>query len=145
MAGGQMLDLTSTAEADEATVTRLQGMKTGALFRYAAEAGAIIGRAPPGERNALTRYGEALGLAFQAADDILDATGSARAAGKATAKDAAKDKPTLVALRGVDGARAHLADLIGQAEGALGVFGERGATLAELARHVGQQRQPTAV
>ena len=101
-----MLDLATTAATDEAAVIRLQAMKTGALFRFAAEAGAIVGRAPAGARAALARYGETLGLAFQLADDLIDATGSADAAGKATAKDAARGKATLVSLHGVEMARA---------------------------------------
>jgi farnesyl diphosphate synthase len=141
MAGGQMLDLSAASEtADDAAVMRLQAMKTGALFRYAAEAGAILGRATASERTALVRYGEFLGLAFQLADDLIDATGSADAAGKATAKDAAKGKATLIALHGVPIARARLGELTVQATTALSPFGERGATLAALARAVGAQQ-----
>jgi farnesyl diphosphate synthase len=139
MAGGQMLDLTTTAATDEAAVIRLQAMKTGALFRFAAEAGAIVGRAPARERAALARYGETLGLAFQLADDLLDATGSTDAAGKATAKDAARGKATLVSLYGVNKARSRLVDLIAEAAAALRPFGSRAANLVDLARHVGDQ------
>jgi farnesyl diphosphate synthase len=134
MAGGQMLDLTATAETDEASVARLQAMKTGSLFRYAAEAGAMLGRATPGERAALVRFGESLGLAFQVADDLLDATATADATGKATAKDAARGKATLVALHGIDGARARLGTAIAEAEAALATFGTRADTLTALAR-----------
>ena len=137
MAGGQMLDLTAAGrDMDEAAVGEMQAMKTGALFRYAAEAGAILGRAGEGERAALARYGAALGAAFQLADDLIDATGDAATAGKATAKDVEKGKATLVALRGVDGARAVLAETVAAAMAELRPFGDRATVLAEVARFV---------
>ncbi len=133
MAGGQMLDLTAAPGTDAAGIARLQAMKTGALFRYAAEAGAIIGRATPDERAALVQFGEALGAAFQVADDLIDATATAATAGKATAKDATRGKATLVALTGIEGARTRLAQLIAEANAALHGFGQRGQTLVSLA------------
>jgi farnesyl diphosphate synthase len=137
MAGGQMLDLTAESRAlDEAEVAEMQAMKTGALFRYAAEAGAILGRAKEAERMALVRYGAALGAAFQLADDLIDVTGDAATAGKATAKDAGMGKATLVALRGVDGARARLGEEVAAAVAELAPFGSRAAVLVELARFV---------
>jgi farnesyl diphosphate synthase len=138
MAGGQMIDLTAGADPDEAAVLQLQAMKTGALFRHAAEAGAILGRASAADRAALTRYGAALGQAFQLADDLLDATGTAEAAGKATAKDARKGKATLVAIHGVAGARSWLGQFVAQATAALRPFGSRANMLADLARHLAQ-------
>ena len=95
MVGGQCLDL----EADklgvpqlpsEAHVRRLQAMKTGALIRFACEAGAILGRAATSQRQALVLYGESLGAAFQIADDLLDTHGDATVMGKAARKDAGK-------------------------------------------------------
>ena len=93
MVGGQCLDL----EADKLHLPvtpdlnhgrRLQAMKTGALTAFTCEAGAILGRATAKERQALARYGERLALAFQLADDLLDAEGDAAQIGKATRKDA---------------------------------------------------------
>ena len=111
MAGGQMLDLAGGGAArGEADIRLMQAMKTGALFRHAAEAGAILGRAGDKERKSLADFGAALGLAFQLADDLIDATASAETAGKATAKDAARGKATLVAVHGVEGAIALLDD-----------------------------------
>jgi farnesyl diphosphate synthase len=133
-----MIDLTAGAEPDEAAVLQLQAMKTGALFRHAAEAGAILGRASASDRAALTRYGAALGQAFQLADDLLDATGSAEAAGKATAKDARKGKATLIAIHGVAGARSRLGQFVAEATAALRPFGSRANMLADLARHLAQ-------
>ena len=73
-------------------------MKTGALIRFACEAGAILGGAAPAQRQALVPYGEAPGLAFQIADDLLDMHGDATAMGKAARKDAGK--ATLVSVLG---------------------------------------------
>jgi farnesyl diphosphate synthase len=85
MAGGQMLDIAAEgALPDEAPIRRLQAMKTGALIRFACEAGAILGGAPMPTANRLVALRRAVGLAFQLADDLLDATGEAVDAGKAT-------------------------------------------------------------
>ena len=111
MVGGQMLDLAAegrygNATTDAAALERLASAKTGALIAAAAELGAIAGGAGPKTRGALARYGAAVGLAFQVADDLLDATGSAEEVGKKTGKDAAKGKVTFPGLLGIDGARA---------------------------------------
>ena len=76
-------------------------MKTGALIRFACMAGAMLGKAPPRTRaTALSRYGRAIGAAFQIADDLLDVEGDAGTLGKATGKDAATGKATLVGMLG---------------------------------------------
>jgi len=137
MAGGQMLDLEPAAiRNDEEAIARMQAMKTGALFRFAAEAGAIVGRATAGERARLARYGSVLGQAFQLADDLIDATAAPAAAGKATAKDAARGKATLVGLHGVRGARLMLSEAVEEAVAILVPFGNRAAMLTELVRYV---------
>ena len=89
MAGGQALDLEAErAEAphDAPFVLQMQSMKTGALLLFAVEAGAILGRASPDEREALTRYGRALGAAFQVADDILDTESDSATLGRRPAR-----------------------------------------------------------
>ncbi len=135
MAGGQMLDLAAEGRGlSIAEVTQLQAMKTGALIRFGCLAGPILGRATVGERSALDVYGRALGAAFQISDDLLDAEGDASVAGKATAKDAAAGKATLVGLLGIAGARAELDRQVTAAVTALGVFQGRQALLAEIAR-----------
>ena len=84
-------------------------MKTGALIRFACEAGAIIAGAAAEDRERLAEFGSAIGLAFQLADDLLDLTADASQMGKATGKDAAAGKATLVALHGADWARRPVA------------------------------------
>jgi farnesyl diphosphate synthase len=137
MAGGQMLDL--EAEAAAAPLTRdaietLQAMKTGALIRYAAEAGAIIGGASASERGSLVQYGRMLGAAFQIADDILDAEGDADKLGKAAAKDAARNKGTLVSLLGMASAKQLRDECAARACEALAGFGARAEILRQTAR-----------
>jgi len=141
MAGGQALDLAAAREPpDEAGIVALQAMKTGALIRYACEAGAILAAAPEDERTRLAEFGSAIGLAFQLADDLLDLTGTAEAVGKATGKDAAAGKATLAALHGVDWARRQLGGLAAQAQELLEPWGERAALLRGAARFVAERR-----
>ncbi|MGS1094645.1 polyprenyl synthetase family protein [Aquamicrobium terrae] len=140
MAGGQMLDLTAQHDApDEAGIIRLQAMKTGALIRYACEAGAIVAGAPESDRERLAEFGSAIGLAFQLADDLLDVTADAGRLGKATGKDAAAGKATLAALHGPDWARRQLHGLVEQASSLLEPYGERAAILKQAARFVAQR------
>jgi farnesyl diphosphate synthase len=114
-------------------ITELQGNKTGALITWPAEAGAILGRADP---TPLRRYAQAIGLAFQIADDILDVEGDATKAGKRLQKDAQAGKATFVSLLGVGGAKSRASDLIADAEAALNPYGERAETLKALARYI---------
>jgi len=141
MAGGQALDLAAERrKPDEAGIVRLQAMKTGALIRFACEAGAIVAGASSRERETLAEFGSAIGLAFQLADDLLDATSSSEALGKAARKDDAAGKATLVSLHGVDWTRRQLAGLVGQAGDLLAPFGER-AGLLRAAAHFVAERQ----
>lgn len=141
MALGQALDLSAERQTLSAEdVARMQSLKTGALFRFACEAGAILGRADAAGRKALLAYAAALGQAFQLADDLLDAQGDAEALGKAVAKDAGRGKATLVALLGPEGAKAHLAGLVAEAENALAPFGQRAQTLVAAARFIAERR-----
>ncbi len=133
MAGGQMLDLAGEA-GDEASIRTMQAMKTGALFRYACEAGAILGHGDEAARERLARFGATLGLAFQIADDLIDVTGDAATAGKATAKDADKGKTTLVGIHGVQGARRILDEAVEEAVALLSPFGNAADVLVDAAR-----------
>jgi farnesyl diphosphate synthase len=140
MAGGQALDLAAEKAApDEAGIITLQAMKTGALFRYACEAGAIIADAAPADRERLAEFGSAIGLAFQLADDLLDLTATPQAMGKATRKDAAAGKATLVALHGAGWARSQLDGLVAQAHAMLEPYGERAAVLRATATFIARR------
>jgi farnesyl diphosphate synthase len=108
MVGGQILDLAAEGRFPDAPkpktlgdVETLQAMKTGALIRFGAMAGAILGEASEGETRALDRYGAAVGQAFQIADDLLDIEGDTATVGKQTGKDAAAGKATIVDVLGI--------------------------------------------
>ena len=142
MAGGQALDLEAEkVQPDEAGIIRLQAMKTGALIRFACEAGAIIAGASPSDRETLAAYGSAIGLAFQLADDLLDLTATSEMMGKATGKDDEAGKATLVALHGVEWARRQLDGLVEQAEALLEPFGDRARTLKAAGRFVAARQR----
>lgn len=137
MAGGQMMDIKAEqAGFDLATVTRLQALKTGALIDCAVASGAILGRAGPDARKALHGYAHDIGLAFQIADDILDATGDEETAGKKLRKDGERGKETFLSLLGIDRAREQAEMLIEQAIGHLRAFGAEADLLRDLARYV---------
>lgn len=110
MAGGQALDLEGEQlEAYDLEHLRLiHRLKTGALLRASLEIGAVLGGASPAERAALRSYGEAIGLAFQIQDDILDATATDTELGKRAGKDAGRGKITYPSLLGLEGARRAL-------------------------------------
>ena len=147
MVGGQMLDLAAEgrfgrndAPQGENDVLALQAMKTGAILRFCCDAGAILGSAPKAKRDAVSRYGQAIGQAFQIADDLLDVEGDTATLGKAAGKDAAHGKATLVDLLGRDGAHNRLAQLVTAAEQALAPFGADASILKDAARFVAERR-----
>lgn len=137
MAGGQMMDIVAeTSSFDLQTVTRLQQLKTGALLAASVEMGAILGRVSPEGRTHLRGFARDIGLAFQIADDLLDAEGDEAAAGKALRKDAQAGKETFVSLLGVDRAREQARMLVDQAVGHLASHGEEADLLRALARFI---------
>jgi farnesyl diphosphate synthase len=143
MAGGQMLDLEaqSARNADTSRIIILQAMKTGALFRFACVAGAIMGNAGRAECQALTRYADKIGLAFQIADDILDVEASSATLGKATGKDHAAGKATFVDLLGLAGAKAEAQKLVSEAKDAMRGFGDKARVFIAAADYVaGRER-----
>lgn len=142
MAGGQMLDLAAEKDQpDEAGIVMLQAMKTGALLRFACEAGAIIAGRAADDRDRLRRFGEIIGRAFQVADDLLDITSDAATLGKATGKDAAKGKATLVGLKGTDWARAELDRLVAEANALLEPYGTKAEALKEAAHFIAYRKK----
>lgn len=123
MVGGQMIDmLGDDMPRDINTITRMQRLKTGALISYSTEAAAILGRATVAERQALSGFSHDLGLAYQIADDILDATGQESMTGKAVRKDAHAGKANFVTLLGLEGARERVRLLAAQAREHLAIF-----------------------
>ena len=115
-------------------------MKTGALTRFACIAGAILGKASAEARERFPATEVHSAQAFQIADDLLDVEGDAKALGKATGKDAATGKATLVGILGIEPARKRLAQLVTEAEAALSPFGDRTANLRAAARFVADRR-----
>ncbi len=133
---GQALDIaaeTASAPLSLDEITRLQAGKTGALIEWSACAGARLAQADP---TPLRQYAQALGLAFQIADDILDIEGDAEKAGKRLQKDADAGKATFVSLLGLDAAKARAAELVGEACVALDGYGVKAETLKDAARFV---------
>jgi len=133
---GQMQDIAAEQAKTPLTleqITTLQANKTGALFTWAAEAGPVMSNTNSGLMRA---YAQAIGLAFQIADDILDVEGDPAKAGKRLQKDQAAGKATFVTLLGLEGARARAAELVEEACDGLDSFGGTGDTLRQLARFI---------
>lgn len=140
MVSGQVVDIASEGRpVDEATLAYIHSHKTGALIRSAVRLGAILAGASPAQRHALDAYADAIGLAFQIADDILDCTQTAEQLGKTPGKDVAADKATYVKLFGMTTARDRLETSVREAEAALDGLGERADALGAIARYVAAQ------
>ena len=133
MIGGQMMDIAAPHHSfGSDQVIELQRRKTGALFQFSCQAGARLAQAAPQDFDNLQAYAEALGLAFQIADDLIDVTGTTEQAGKAVGKDQEQGKATLVSILGVDGARAKVESLAEDARRAVVDYGAKGERLAGL-------------
>ncbi|MEM9140216.1 MAG: polyprenyl synthetase family protein [Pseudomonadota bacterium] len=136
MVGGQMIDIAAETAGRTLTlaeITRLQAMKTGALIRFAAEAGAILAKDDEA-RKSLADYAQHLGLAFQIRDDLLDVEGDEAETGKRVQKDADAGKATFVSILGRDGAHKAAADEVAAANAALDPFGARANWLRAAAK-----------
>ncbi len=120
MAGGQAIDLASIGKPlDEHALRDMHRRKTGALLKASVLMGAACGSTSPASWQALADYGDALGLAFQVVDDILDVTQASETLGKTAGKDLDNNKPTYVSVLGLERARAHALELRAQARSAL--------------------------
>ena len=121
MAGGQAIDLASVGQRlSEDQLRQMHRLKTGALLLCSVQMGAAcVPGVSDSVQAALCRFGEALGLAFQVVDDVLDVTADSATLGKTAGKDEAADKPTYVALMGLEGAKAFADALAAQATQAL--------------------------
>lgn len=140
MVGGQMLDIEAETSGfrDYQHIAAMQDNKTGALFRFACEAGAILAQA---DSSLLRQYADHIGLAFQIADDILDVESSSDALGKATQKDSSKGKATFVDLLGLEGARIEAARLVEKAVVTLQPYGEKSRMLVATASFIVSRRK----
>ena len=136
MVGGQMYDLQaeeSKQELSEDEIKKLQDLKTGKLIQSAVKMGAIVGGADDKQTTALENYAKNIGLAFQVADDLLDALGDEVTVGKSVGKDKDKNKATFVSKLGVDGAKQLASDLIETAKNEIDIFGQDSSNLKQLA------------
>lgn len=142
MVGGQAIDLESVGRRiDQAALETMHRHKTGALIEASVQLGALAsGRADAASLEALRRYAEAVGLAFQVQDDILDVESDTATLGKTQGKDQAHDKPTYPALLGLDAAKAYALALRDQALAALEGFGDNAEPLRALARYIVERR-----
>jgi farnesyl diphosphate synthase len=134
MGGGQAIDLASVGQRlSENQLRQMHRLKTGALLLCSVHMGAAcVNGVPALVQAALTRFGESLGLAFQVVDDILDVTADSATLGKTAGKDEAADKPTYVALMGLEGAKAYADKLAANAMQALDDTGLPDARLGPL-------------
>lgn len=130
MIGGQVIDIYANLSVqNEELITQLQALKTGALIHYAVIAGGRLAGAGDDDLQNLSRYADALGLAFQIRDDILDVEGDIAVMGKRTNKDVGLGKATFVSIYGLDGAKAKALELGEQAKTALVPYGEKSGIL----------------
>lgn len=133
MVGGQMLDI--EAETQNFTsvnhISRMQMMKTGALFEFACRSGPLLAQE---DEMPLQLYAKNIGLAFQIADDVLDVEATPEMLGKATQKDKRKGKATFVDLLGLEGAKAEAQRMCEASIAALDIYGERAEVLRQAAQ-----------
>lgn len=142
MVGGQVVDMESEGnrDIDFPTVQYIHTHKTGALIKASVRSGALLGGASPEQVDAITRYGAAIGLAFQIADDILDIEGTTEEIGKDAGSDEARGKATYPAVIGLSESKRLAAELTTQAMQALSLFGEAADPLREIATYIIQRK-----
>jgi geranylgeranyl diphosphate synthase type II len=137
MVAGQVVDMESEgAEVDLPTLEYIHTHKTGALILASIQTGALLGGGSEDALAALTRYGEAAGLAFQLTDDILDVVGEQELLGKDVGSDQARGKATYVALLGLEGARVRARELRDLAVAALAPLGDSAEPLRRIAHYI---------
>ena len=137
MVGGQVVDMASEgSEVPLEVLEYIHRHKTAALIGAAVSIGGLLGGGSAAQLDALKRYGEAIGLAFQIADDVLDVEGDSAALGKRVGQDAQHGKATYPALLGLDGSRKQAADLLDEALTAVGDLGDGAERLRQLARFI---------
>jgi geranylgeranyl diphosphate synthase type II len=137
MIGGQVADIEAEGKpVKEANLHYIHRSKTGAMIRAAIRMGAIYARAEAEDLEALSGYGQHIGLAFQVVDDILDVVGTSESLGKTAGKDTAQRKATFPALYGIEGSRRLAAEHLESAKEALLPLGSAADWLGELAERI---------
>ena len=142
MVGGQVVDMESEGkpEIDLPTVQYIHTHKTGALIKASVVAGALLGGADQQQLAAIRRYGEAAGLAFQIADDILDIEGTTEEIGKDAGSDEARGKATYPAVMGLAAAKQEAQAMMDEAMQALEMFGDAAEPLRAIARYIVERK-----
>lgn len=137
MVGGQSIDIASEGkDVSFETLRTIHSCKTGALITASVRAGAVMGNAVPSQLEALTQYGNNVGLAFQIVDDLLNATGTAAELGKAAGSDLERQKATYPAFFGIDGTRIKAKEAVDNAVAALSAFSRHADHLREIAHYI---------
>lgn len=137
MVGGQAIDIDSEGkDIDFDTLRTLHSCKTGALIRCSVQMGAILGKATPAEYDALTQYGEHIGLAFQIVDDLLNVTATTEQLGKKAGSDAELAKATYPSFFGIEGTRTKAKQAVDDAVRCLTQFDDRCDPLRDLAQYI---------
>jgi geranylgeranyl diphosphate synthase type II len=135
--GGQVMDLEGEGKnLTKRDLVRIHEAKTAALLTSSLRLGGMTANASPAKLEALTKFGHALGLAFQVIDDILDVTQSTEVLGKTAGKDEAVEKSTYPSILGLDASRKEAARLTKAAMDALTPFGKKGVRLREIAEYL---------
>lgn len=142
MVGGQVVDIQSEGKSvDPSLVNFIHSHKTGALIHASVTSGAILGEGTEEQVNAISSYGEKIGLAFQIADDILDVEGDSKTMGKGVGGDARKKKITFPAAVGLQKAKEIQGRLVEEAVGALKTFDEKADPLRSLALYIIERKK----
>lgn len=142
MIGGQVMDLEAEhVHPDAKTLEYIHRSKTGALLTASVVTGGLYAGANASQLQSLRDFGRNIGLAFQIVDDVLDVTQTSEQLGKTAGKDTAHDKATYPALFGIDASLKQADDLVAAAEAALDQFGDRAATLREIARFLVERKK----
>jgi geranylgeranyl diphosphate synthase type II len=138
MIGGQVVDMESEGKPsiDFTTVEYIHTHKTGALIKASVRSGALLGGADGEREDALVRYGEAIGLAFQIADDILDIEGTTEQIGKDAGSDLERGKATYPAVIGITESKRRADELVNIALDSLSVFDGKADPLREIAKYI---------
>ena len=142
MVGGQVVDILSEGKAlDPSLVKYIHTHKTGALISASVASGAILGNGSEAQVQAITSYGEAIGLAFQISDDILDVEGDPEKMGKKPGGDAKKKKITYPSVLGLRESKEIAEELVKKAIAAMDIFDQKADPLRELARYIIERKQ----